>query len=376
MKIKDFDLERYFARHEFTSKYLLSSSDCDGFSLKHILDIASTNDIAIWNELNLGYTESEGSSLLREAIIKNYKNVSTNNVLVASPGELNFILMNVILETKDHVISISPAYQSLYEVVNSIGCEISYWQPNPDNWKFNTEDLKKLIRKNTKLIIINFPHNPTGSYIEYPELNEIVDIARGNNIYIFSDEMYSKLMISNMDELPPVSDLYEKGISLWGTSKSFGLAGLRTGWIVTQDTELLKKILAFKDYLSICNSAPAEILTLIALNNIDKFINPNIKKIKRNIKLFNEFVSLHPGLFNFTPPKAGSTAFVKINIKGSTLDFSNKLVEKAGIMTVPAEMFNFNGNFIRIGFGRENLPETLNAFEDFLNENIQSFNLN
>ena len=141
-----------------------------------------------------------------------------------------------------------------------------------------------LIKKNTKLIIINFPHNPTGSYLKRDELNSIVETARKNKIYIFSDEMYHKLMIKETEELPPVSDLYEKGISLWGTSKSFGLAGL-TGWIVSRDKDLIEQVLAFKDYLSICNSAPSEILTLIALNNIDKFLSPNIEKIRNNIKI-------------------------------------------------------------------------------------------
>jgi len=366
MRINDFKLERYFAKHEFTAKYLLSSSDCDGFSLRNLLDIASNKEIDLWNKLTLGYTESEGNTLLREAIINYYENVSIKNVLVASPGELNFILFNVLLEPKDHVISISPAYQSLTEVANSIGCEISYWKPLPENWHFDIDDLKKLIKKNTKLIIINFPHNPTGSYLKYSNLKEIVDLARRNNIYLFSDEMYRKLIICEMEELPPVSDLYEKGISLWGTSKSFGLAGLRTGWIVTRDLELLNNILSFKDYLSICNSAPSEILTLIALNNIDKLLLPNINKIKKNIKLFGEFVNRHTGLLNFIPPKAGSTAFIKLNIRDSSLDFSNKLIEKTGIMTVPAEMFNFDGKYIRVGFGRKNIKDILIVLENYL----------
>jgi len=366
MNIKEFKLERYFAKHEFTAKYLLSSSDCDGFALKDILSYASKNEIKLWEDLKLGYTESEGSSLLRDSICNYYKNVTKENILVASPGELNFIAMNVLLNPKDHVISVSPSYQSLYEIVKSIGCDISYWKPESNNWYFNPEKLEKLIKKNTKLIIINFPHNPTGSYLTLEELNKIVEIARRNNIYIFSDEMYHKLMISNLQELPPISDLYEKGISLWGTSKSFGLAGLRTGWIVSQDKKLLKSILAFKDYLSICNSATSEILTLIAVNNIEKFLNPNIEKIKTNILHFSEFVNKHNHLLEFIPPKAGSTSFVKLNIADSSLHFSNELVKKTGIMTLPSEMFEYKGKYIRIGFGRRNFPEILNEFGRFL----------
>ncbi len=367
MNIKEFKLERYFAKHEFNAKYLLSSSDCDGYELKYLLDVASKSELDLWENIKFGYTESEGNPILREAILQYYKIKDIENVVVASPGELNFILMNVLLQANDHVIAVGPCYQSLSEVVKSISCELSFWKPNYDDWTFDTEDLKSLIKKNTKLIILNFPHNPTGSYLSKSELNEIVEIARANDLYIFSDEMYHKLMVGGMEELPPLSDLYEKGISLWGTSKTFGLAGLRTGWLVSQDKNFLKKVVAFKDYLSICNAAPSEILSIIALNHIDSFLQPNIQKIKRNVLLFKKFVERHSIFEKFVPPRAGSTSFVKLNIEASSLDFSNQLVEEKGIMTVPAEMFEHEGKYIRVGFGRENLPEVLDVFDDYLN---------
>lgn len=367
MNIKEFKLERYFAKHEFNAKYLLSSSDCDGYELKHLLDTASKSELDLWENMKFGYTESEGNPILREAILQYYKIKDIENVVVASPGELNFISMNVLLQANDHVIAVGPCYQSLSEVVKSIFCELSFWKPNYDDWTFNIEDLKSLIKKNTKLLILNFPHNPTGSYLSKSELNEIVEIARANDLYIFSDEMYAKLMVANKEELPPISDLYEKGISLWGTSKTFGLAGLRTGWLVSQDKNFLKKVIAFKDYLSICNAAPSEILSIIALNHIDHFLQPNIQKIKRNVLLFEKFVERHSIFKKFIPPQAGSTSFVKLNIEESSLDFSNQLVEEKGIMTVPAEMFEQEGKYIRVGFGRENLPEVLEVFDDYLN---------
>lgn len=366
MKINDFKLERYFAKHEFTAKYLLSSSDCDGYELKYLLENASKDELELWEGIKLGYTESEGNPLLREAILQYYKIKTIENVVVASPGELNFISMHVLLNSTDHVITVSPCYQSLSEVVKSINCELSYWKPNPENWEFNTADLEKLIKKNTKLIIINFPHNPTGSYLTKEQLDEIVRIAKKYDVYIFSDEMYHKLINDGIQELPPISDIYEKGISLWGTSKTFGLAGLRIGWIVTQDTDFLREVVAFKDYLSICNSAPSEILSIIALNHIDKFLFQNMNKIKKNILLFDEFAAKHQIISSFIHPKAGSTSFVKLNIENSSLEFSNQLVEKTGIMTVPSEMFEYQGKYIRVGFGRSNFPEALDTLDNYL----------
>ena len=366
MRINDFKLERYFAQHEFTARYLLSSSDCDGYELNYLLENASEEELALWENLKLGYTESEGNPLLREAILQHYKINSIENVVVATPGELNFISMNVLLDSTDHAITISPCYQSLSEVVKSINCELSYWKPSEDDWTFDPSDLEKLIQTNTKLIILNFPHNPTGTYLTKHELNKIVDIARKHDLYIFSDEMYHKLIIDDIEELPPVCDIYEKGISLWGTSKSFGLAGLRTGWLVSQNKSFLKDVVAFKDYLSICNSAPSEILSIMALNNINLFLGPNLRKIKKNISIFKEFAEKQEVISNFISPKAGSTSFVKLNSKGSSLEFSNQLVEKRGIMTLPAEMFEYQGKYIRIGFGRENFSEALEVFDNYL----------
>ena len=198
------------------------------------------------------------------------------------------------------------------------------------------------------------------------ELDEIIKIARKHDLYIFSDEMYHKLVHGGREELPPFSDLYEKGISLWGTSKTFGLAGLRTGWLVSQDTQFLQKVLAFKDYLSICNSAPSEILSIIALNHIKEFLQPNLKKIRANISLFERFVKEHSIINQFIPPQAGSTSFVKLNIEETALEFSDKMVEKVGIMTVPSEMFEYEEKYIRVGFGRENFREILELFEEYL----------
>ena len=109
MNIKEFKLERYFAKHEFNAKYLLSSSDCDGYELKYLLEVASRSELDLWKNMKFGYTESEGNPILREAILQYYKIKDIENVVVASPGELNFITMNVLcfcFFVNDHLLTI------------------------------------------------------------------------------------------------------------------------------------------------------------------------------------------------------------------------------------------------------------------------------
>lgn len=368
MNIKDFAVERYFARYEFTAKYLLSSSDCDGFPMKYILDLASSEEMEHWQNLKLGYTETRGSESLRNAIIQHYENIRFNNVIVCSPGEANFALMNTTLKRGDHVICMTPMYQSMYQVAKSIGCKLIFWKPTVANkqWYYDPSDLEKLITAKTKLIVVNFPHNPTGYSPSASDLNTIISIARKSGITLFSDEMYRFLTFNPDSEINSLCDLYENAVSLWGTAKSFGLGGLRLGWLTSQNTEILNKVEAFKDYLSICNSAPSEILGTIALNNKGKFVQPNIEKIKKNIEIFREFSKRNEGFLDFYEPKSGSTAFVKLKIKEPAMAFAERLVQNTGIMLLPSETFEYGTTHARIGFGRENLPIILDVFENYI----------
>ncbi len=370
MKIKPFKLEQYFAKYEFSAKYLLSSSDCDGLPLEYVLDCADASQLELWNGLRLGYTESKGLPLLRETIARQYKTIDAEEVLVLSPGEANFILMNVALDKGDQVICMSPIYQSLYQVAESVGCNISYWKPDTSNWHYAIEDLRALITNKTRALILNFPHNPTGFIPTKAELDEIVALARMNNLLIFSDEMYFDLVHDSGNNIPAMCDLYENAISLWGMAKSFGLAGLRIGWVASKNKKLLQDMLDYKDYLTICNNAMSEILSIIALTHRDKFITPNVEKIKRNIELFASFVSTHNNLIDFSRPVAGSTAFIKLNLKEGSLAYCDRLANEAGIMLLPSEMFDFDSRHARIGFGRKSMPEALEAWGRYINKNL------
>ncbi len=371
MKIKPFQLERYFSQYEFTSKHLLSSSDCDGLCLDELLHLATPEERSIWDGLRLGYTESTGLPMLRDEITKQYKTIAADEVVVMSPGEANFILMNVLLEKEDHVICMAPAYQSLYEVVHSIGCQVSFWKPSrEDDWYFDPDVLADLFKTNTKLLIINFPHNPTGYVPGREDFDQIISLARKNNAYIFSDEMYRLLIRNQAHTLPPVCDVYDRGISLWGMAKTFALAGLRIGWVATKDKELLEQMTRFKDYLTICNSATSEILAWIGLRHQAPIIARNNDLINGNLDIFREFCERSKA-FSFYLPKGGSTAFAKFLLDSPTLPFSERLVTTTGIMTLPAEMFEYGERHIRIGFGRKSMPEVLLNLSRYLEFHYQ-----
>ncbi len=304
MPIKPFLLERYFGQYEFKVKYLLSSSDCESLSMSELLQMAAPGTLKLWDGLRLGYTESQGHPLLRAEVAGLYRHIPADQVLIAAPEELIFIAMQTMLAPGDHVVAVSPAYQSLHEIARSIGCRLTTWdfQPVAGRWTLDLGRLEQSLTSQTRLLVINFPHNPTGYTLTLPELNSIVELARRNDLYIFSDEMYRLLEYDPAGRLPPVCDLYEKGISLSGLSKAFSLPGLRLGWLATQQADLVERWIAYHDYTTICNSAPGEILGMIALQNKEKIVLRNLDIIQANIASAGRFFSEHSEFIQLVSP--------------------------------------------------------------------------
>lgn len=360
-EIQPFKLERYFALYEFSVKYLLSPSDCESLSMKELLALADSETRKRWESLSLGYTESPGLPALRQEIARQYPGLSASQVLVVAPEEGIFIAMQVLLKPGDHVIVLSPAYQSLYEIARTIGCELTHWylQPQKNRWELDLDGLKASIRPNTRLLVVNFPHNPTGFLPSLPEFQAVVEVARQNDLYLFSDEMYRTLEYNPAQRLPPGCSLYEKAVSLSGVSKTLSLPGLRIGWLATQHADLLQRFQTYKDYTTICSSAPSEILAWMALRAQGQILTRNLEIIQANLQAAQSFFAERSDLFDWFQPTAGSVAFPRW--KGAeTLDqFCRRILDQQGVMIVPATMFEYPGSHFRVGLGRHNFVEAL-----------------
>ena len=371
MDLKPFKLERYFDRYEFSARYLLSSSDCDGLSQNELLKSADDETRHLWDNLTLGYKESLGHSLLREEISKLYQGINASDCLVVVPEEGIYIAISSILQKGGHVICTFPGYQSLYEIAEGLGCEVTKWRLKEENgWQFDPDFLEQQIRPDTKLIIVNFPHNPTGYLPTKEDYQRIVDIARKNNIWLFSDEMYRLLEYCLDIRLPSACEVYEKAVSLFGMSKTFGMAGVRIGWVITRDRDLYTKMAEFKDYTTICSSAPGEILSIIALRAKEKIIGSHLTRIKRNLSLLDDFFNDYKDMFEWVRPKAGTIGFPKLKTGTGSLEFCQKAVSKANIMLLPSAVYDYGNKHFRLGFGRENMPEALEKFREYLKQKV------
>ena len=368
MQIPAFQLERYFARYEFSSSYLLCCSDCESFSIGELLEM-EPGAAAGFNDLRLGYTESRGAPALRNEIALLYDGIDSDQILVHTGAEeAIFIFMNAVLEKGDHVIVHWPCYQSLAEVATSLGCDITRWETREeDRWELDIDFLKDHIRENTRAVVINCPHNPTGYIMPGEYFHEVNRLSQEHGFIIFSDEVYRFLEYDERDRVPSFCDVNDRAVSLGVMSKTFGLPGLRIGWIATKNKAIYDKMACFKDYTTICNSAPGEFLSSLALRHKDRLLNRNRKIIAGNLEHLNRFFEKYRDIFHWQMPKAGPVAFPSLNGRGNAEDFCEALVRQAGVLLMPGTLYGpvYEKNF-RIGFGRKDLPECMEQLELYL----------
>jgi aspartate/methionine/tyrosine aminotransferase len=366
MDLGPFKLERYFARYEFSVEHVMCCSDCEAMSIGELLAMerdAETRFQKHW----LGYTESMGSPELRQTIAHIYEKVDPDEILVhAGAEEAIFLFMQAAVAKGDHIIVHWPCYQSLTDVAAGLGCSVTRWEAREsEGWALDLEKLKKKIRPNTKVIVINTPHNPTGWLMEDEQYRELHRIADHHGIIVFSDEVYRESEYDPKLRLPAGCDVSEGAVSLGVTSKTYGLPGLRIGWIATHNQHVYDQMATLKDYTTICNSAPSEFLAELALRHRERLIERNVSIIRDNLAQLDIFFSRFSELFRWHRPLAGPIAFPRW-MGGDVEELCHQLVQEAGVLLLPGTAYNHPENHFRIGFGRRSLPAALARLEEFL----------
>jgi aspartate/methionine/tyrosine aminotransferase len=369
MNLPPFKLERFFAKYEFNTEYLLCSSDCESMSIAELLalDADPAGAAQKFQQTWLGYTESQGSPALRAEICKVYETIEPDDILVHTGAqEAIFLFMFAAFKQYDHVIVHSPAYQSLAEVARAAGCDVSPWPAREQNgWSLDLDELRHLMRTNTKAIIINTPHNPTGYLMTREEYDALHKFVKANKLLLFSDEVYRESEYDPAARLPAACDLGDYAISLGVASKTYGLAGLRIGWIATKNKKVYEKMASLKDYTTICNAAPSEFLAEIAMRNRQRLIDRNLGIIKQNLEVIDSLFARHADLFSWVRPQAGSMGFPRY-LSGNVDKFCDELVKRAGVLLLPGSVYDDSRNHFRLGLGRKNLPQAVQKVEEFL----------
>jgi aspartate/methionine/tyrosine aminotransferase len=283
-----------------------------------------------------------------------YCNCGPENILVTTGAiEANFLLFNVLLNPGDHVVAPFPAYQQLYSVPRALGCEVDLWRIRPETgFAYDVDDLERLLRSTTRLIVVNSPHNPTGAMLSAADLERVYRLAESVGATLMSDEAYRWLVIPGGRELPPpVYNLGPLGISVGTLSKPLGLPGLRTGWIAAP-AEQVARCWAMRDYVSLSPGKLNDALAHLALTHREAVFRRNAGIMAANLAAANAWIAEHGGLLSWIPPRAGLLALLRYSLDIPSYELANRLAEEYSVMLAPGAAFGVEGH-LRIGIGQD-----------------------
>jgi aspartate/methionine/tyrosine aminotransferase len=214
-------------------------------------------------------------------------------------------------------------------------------------------------------VVINSPHNPTGFQMPQDLFREVIRLAEERGLLLFADEVYREAEYREEDRLPAACDSSPSCVSLGVMSKSYGLAGLRIGWLATRNARLLEAVAALKDYTTICSPAPSEFLAELALRHRQSLLRRNLDLIRGNLQVLDAFFARHLERFSWRRPLAGPVAFPRL-LGADVGSFCDRLREDSGVLLLPGSVFGDRDNHFRVGFGRADLPEAVAHLEEAL----------
>ncbi|UCD97337.1 MAG: aminotransferase [Candidatus Bathyarchaeota archaeon] len=370
MKIDPFLVEQYMNTYEHHVQLNLAETCVDPFTLHEFLTLAREEDFfekIAGKKLTYGFIE--GSQDLRKRIAELYDDANPDNVLVTRGAiDANFLVFYSLVEAGDTVISVFPSYQQLYSIPKSFGANVKLLKLRKENqWLPDLKELGRLIDEKTKLIVINNPHNPTGSLIKTRLLKKICTIAEDSEAFLLCDESYRGLYVRPEDSTPSAADLSKKAIVTGSLSKSFSLAGLRLGWI-NANQEIRDDCMLHRDYTTISCNMITDALASLAFKHSSRILKRNLNIIRTNHRILSQWVDDEP-LIEWIPPIAGSTAFLHYNLPIPSMDFCVHLIREQGVFLVPGTCFEME-KYLRISYGCKTkiVEEGLSRISTFLRQ--------
>lgn len=302
------------------------------------------------NDIVLLYGDHKGKPELRELIVKD-TTLTADDVLI-TPGAATalFIIATSLLDKGDHLIVAKPNYATNIETPRAIGADISFLQLQfEEGFELDIAALEKLITEKTKLISLTYPHNPTGVVLSEEKLHHIIRLVEENNSYLLLDETYRDMCFGQ--KLPLAATLSDKVISISSMSKSYGLPGIRIGWIVSQHKQLMETFLAAKEQICITNSVIDEEVALHYLNRKEELFAPVQKTILKNFETLKTFMQ-NQQVLEWVEPKGGCVCFprIKSSINIDMNAFHDILLNKYSTYIGRGHWFEEDARYMRIGY--------------------------
>lgn len=350
MKIEEFTLERQQSIWEGKVDYNLSESGVHPGSIRSLF---SSNTIEMIENTELTYGYTEGSPELRKSIASIYDGAQPQNIQVFNgSSEANFISMMTLVEPGDEVICIVPNYMQIHGLAKALGGNVRKFELNEAlNWKPDLSDLEDFISKDTKLITLCNPNNPTGSVMDKETVMNIGAIAKKADAWLLVDEVYRGSEL-NSDECPSFWDIpYEKKVINCGLSKAYGLPGLRVGWSIS-NKKFINDCWANHDYTSIAIGRLSDVIAahVLAPENRLSILKRTRSSLNENLVIFQDWINNFDSHFHLVTPRAGAMAFVRYDWDINSTDLVDRIRNEASVMLVAGDWYDFDG-YIRFGYG-------------------------
>lgn len=350
MEIAGFGVEEWLNVYETQATYDIAQSTVSSMTMNELLNMGQANSQDFYRDLDaqkMNYGWIEGSPAFKTEVSHLYKTVSPEQVLQTNGATgANQLALYALIEPGDHVISMYPSYQQLYDIPKSLGAEVDFWNISEENqWMPDLDELRTLIRPNTKMICLNNANNPTGTVIETNLMTEIVKIAKEVGAYVLVDEVY--LPLDDTTDVSSIVDLYDKGIATNSLSKTYSTPGIRIGWTVANPavTDIFRK---YRDYTMICAGVFNDQMAVHILKNKDLVLDRNRKIVKQNLKILTDWIDSEPAV-SLVVPKSVSTSFIKFETIDDDEQFCKKLLKDYGVLMVPGSRFGVPGH-ARLGY--------------------------
>ncbi|MCO5218713.1 MAG: aminotransferase class I/II-fold pyridoxal phosphate-dependent enzyme [Thermomicrobiales bacterium] len=358
MQIEPFALERWMTRWELLVTHDICESGIKPLSLGDVMGLIPASEAAVLeqriHETPLGYSEARGTEDLRSVLATTYANTSSDDILITTGAiEANYLLFNVLLKAGDHVVVVDPAYQQLASVPKAIGCQVDHLSVvHSDGYYYDLDELRGMVRPDTRMIVINTPHNPTGCMLSASDLNEIVELARENDCWILCDEAYRWIEHPGGMSIPgPMRGRYEKGISVGTVSKPFGVPGLRIGWFAAP-AEIAQAAWGIRDYVSLSPAKLSDLIATAVIRNREAIFARNSEIIAANLVTANQWFTDNADIVSWQAPKAGLLAMMRYAADLDSSVVADRLAGDVGVMLAPGDAFGMPGT-LRIGVGQD-----------------------
>ncbi len=361
MKMSVFRQEEFFENYEFHCKHMLALSGVQPLRHGELAGLLGADpDVG----LELGYTPSAGYQRLRELIAASYPGADSGNVLVTVGAiEALLIAVNLLVDGGDEAVCLWPSYQPLYEFVTGAGGTVRFVRLDPrEGFHIDLDQVRRAITPRTRLVIINTPHNPTGQQVPAADLRELAGELAGQRVSLLVDEVFREMW---RDCEPGAWDGQPALLSVGGLSKSFGLPGLRIGWLVA-DPELIVRARQYRKYTSLNPGALDQELAILALRASDRILARTHALVSSGLDVALDWLAKWPDVFETVPPVGGGLLFPRFKPAMPTKDFCVALVEQTGVLLAPgSDCYDMEG-YLRMGFATSELRDGLSRAAEFL----------